>query len=165
MSLISFTPLQDGVTGVNAAATNNPLNTIFNDYNGNITDANISSSAAIAGSKIAPGSLPIAGLVQTLSNTGTAGGTFYYINLGGWKMLWGLSAANSVGLAGSGITVTLPTSFFSTIQSYQLSVAATTTDTNQYVSGVSCTATTLTMFIHSGTNGSTQTTSVLIIGT
>lgn len=52
MSLISFTPLQDGVTGVNAAATNNPLNTIFNDYNGNITNANIASNAAIAGSKI-----------------------------------------------------------------------------------------------------------------
>lgn len=52
MSLISFTPLQDGVTGVNAAATNNPLNTIFNDYNGNITDANIAANATIAGSKI-----------------------------------------------------------------------------------------------------------------
>lgn len=55
MSLISFTPIQDGVTGVNAAATNNPLNTIYNDYNGNITDANIASSAAIAPSKLAGG--------------------------------------------------------------------------------------------------------------
>lgn len=52
MSLISFTPLQDGVTGVNAAATNNPLNTIYNDYNGNITDANIATNAAIAGTKL-----------------------------------------------------------------------------------------------------------------
>lgn len=52
VSLVSFTPIQDGVTGVNAAATNTPLSTIYNDYNGNITDANISSSAAIAGSKI-----------------------------------------------------------------------------------------------------------------
>lgn len=52
MSLISFTALQDGVTGVDAAATNNPLNTIYNDYNGNITDANIASGAAIAGTKL-----------------------------------------------------------------------------------------------------------------
>ncbi len=52
MSLISYTPLQDGVTGVNASATNTPLSTIYNDYNGNITDANIASAAAIAGSKI-----------------------------------------------------------------------------------------------------------------
>lgn len=52
MSLISFSPLQDGVTSVNAAATNTPLSTIYNDYNGNITDANIAANAAIAGSKI-----------------------------------------------------------------------------------------------------------------
>jgi len=52
MSLISFTPLSDGVTAVNAAATNTPLSTIYNDYNGNITDANIASNAAIAGSKV-----------------------------------------------------------------------------------------------------------------
>jgi hypothetical protein len=59
MSLISFTALQDGVTGVNAAATNNPLNTIFNDYNGNITDANIATNAGIAGSKISFASISI----------------------------------------------------------------------------------------------------------
>lgn len=52
MSLISFTPIADGVTAVNAAATNTPLSTIYNDYNGNITDANIAANAAIAGSKI-----------------------------------------------------------------------------------------------------------------
>lgn len=56
MSLISFSPLQDGVTGVNAAATNTPLSTIYNDYNGNITNANISASANIAFSKISGGS-------------------------------------------------------------------------------------------------------------
>lgn len=53
MTLINFSPLQDGVTGVIAAATNTPLSTIYNDYNGNITDANISASAAIATSKLA----------------------------------------------------------------------------------------------------------------
>lgn len=52
MSLITFAPIQDGVTGVNASATNTPLSTIYNDYNGNITDANISASAAIAATKI-----------------------------------------------------------------------------------------------------------------
>lgn len=56
MSLISFSQLQDGVTGVNAAATNTPLTTIYNDYNGNVTDANIASNAAIAFSKVAGGS-------------------------------------------------------------------------------------------------------------
>jgi hypothetical protein len=45
MSLISFSPLQDGVTGVNAAATNTPLSTIYNDYNGNITSANLAANS------------------------------------------------------------------------------------------------------------------------
>lgn len=59
MTLISFSPIQDGVTGVNAAATNNPLNTIYNDYNGNITDANVASNASIAASKVNFASLVI----------------------------------------------------------------------------------------------------------
>jgi hypothetical protein len=66
MSLISFTALQDGVTSVNSAATNTPLSTIYNDYNGNITDANISASASIAYSKL---SVPLAlGYAQITSN-------------------------------------------------------------------------------------------------
>lgn len=52
MSLISPTQAQDGVTGVNAASINTPINTIANDYNGNITNANIASNAAIAGTKL-----------------------------------------------------------------------------------------------------------------
>lgn len=56
MSLISVTAIQDGVTGVTAASVNNPINTIVNDYNGGITDANVSASAAITFNKISGGS-------------------------------------------------------------------------------------------------------------
>lgn len=70
MSLISFSPLQDGVTGVNAAATNTPLQTIYNDYNGNITDANIASSAAIAGSKLADSGITAAKLATSAITLG-----------------------------------------------------------------------------------------------
>lgn len=52
MTLITVSQAQDGVTGVNAASLNTPINTIVNDYNGKITDANIASNAAIAGSKV-----------------------------------------------------------------------------------------------------------------
>lgn len=69
MSLISFSPLQDGVTGVNAAATNTPLSTIYNDYNGNITDANIAAGAAIAFSKISGGTTTALGAFQTYTPT------------------------------------------------------------------------------------------------
>lgn len=52
MSLISFTSISDGSTA-KASQVNTPLSTIYDDYNGNITDANISASAAIALSKLA----------------------------------------------------------------------------------------------------------------
>lgn len=161
MSLISFTPIQDGSTGVNAAATNNPLNTIYNDYNGNITDANIASNAAIAGSKIAPASLPISGLVTSYSNAGSAGGTFYYMNLGGIKYLWG--AGSSAGLSGSApqtntSTVTLPGSFFTTIQTAQTTLVNPVATDYIWVYLDSITAVTATVRINSssGSGGSSS---------
>lgn len=54
MSLVSFTPVADNTTAT-ASGVNTPLSTIYNDYNGNITDANIASNAAIAGSKLGGG--------------------------------------------------------------------------------------------------------------
>lgn len=74
MALISFSPLQDGVTGVNAAATNTPLSTIYNDYNGNITDANIAAAAAIAGSKINIASLANPYKFRAYRNAALSGG-------------------------------------------------------------------------------------------
>lgn len=53
------------------------------------------------------------GGVATQANAGTAGGTMYYINLGGLKLLWGRTAVmNGTGVFG----VTFPTSFFTTVQ-------------------------------------------------
>jgi len=56
MALVNFTPIQDGTTGV-AAQVNNPLNTIYNEFNGNINDANIKTAANINGNKILDSSL------------------------------------------------------------------------------------------------------------
>lgn len=54
MAVISVTNINDG-DAVTAASVNNQVNTIVNDYNGNVTDANISASAAIGAQKIAGG--------------------------------------------------------------------------------------------------------------
>ena len=63
------------------------------------------------------------GQVQSQANAGTAGGTIYYVNLGGIKLAWGVS--------NSGLTMattpvshgfTLPTSFFSSLQTAFVSV-------------------------------------------
>lgn len=63
MALVSPQQVSDG-TSIVASNVNNPVNTIANDYNGNITDANISASAAISGSKIATASIPTTTLIN-----------------------------------------------------------------------------------------------------
>ena len=53
------------------------------------------------------------GQVQSVANSGTAGGTIYYINLGGIKLLWG--ASSSALAVGTTYTFDFPT-FFTTVQ-------------------------------------------------
>jgi hypothetical protein len=80
-------------------------------------------------------------LVQTYTNSGSAGGTFNYINLGGIKFLWGTTATQTIGGTAptvAVVNVTLPSSFFTTIQTvlptvfannYSLAYATVSTDT------------------------------------
>lgn len=116
MSLISFTPLQDGATGVNAAATNNPLNTIYNDYNGNITDANIAPTAAIATSKLA-----LSGGFVTYSPTvngwaSTTVANIYYLQIGKLVIL----QIDYEGTSNSSATTfTLPVTASSNVANYE----------------------------------------------
>lgn len=56
MALINYTPPADGETA-DASDVVTPLNTIYNEFNGNIDNANIKSAAAIDGSKLANGSI------------------------------------------------------------------------------------------------------------
>lgn len=70
MSTVSFTPLVDGATAT-AASVNTPLSTLYNDYNGNITDANIAAAAAIAFSKVSGGSSTALAAWQTWTPTWT----------------------------------------------------------------------------------------------
>jgi hypothetical protein len=57
MGLINITPVQDG-TSPQASQVNNPLNTIVNEFNGNIDNNNIATNANIAGTKFADASIP-----------------------------------------------------------------------------------------------------------
>lgn len=56
MGTISVTNISDGTT-IDAADVNNQINTIVNEFNGNIDNANIKSGAAIDGSKLADDSV------------------------------------------------------------------------------------------------------------
>lgn len=67
MALITLpVPAVSGAV-IRAADTNNDFNTFYNDYNGNITNANIASSAGIVASK-----LNLATIAQTVAFSGAA---------------------------------------------------------------------------------------------
>ena len=67
------------------------------------------------------------GQVQTLANTATAGGTMYYINLGGIKLLWG-TTATIINAASSSTSygIALPASFFTTLQQTSFTISQAT---------------------------------------
>lgn len=64
---------------------------------------------------------------QSQSNAGNAGGTIYYINLGGLKIAWGTTAQ----VSGTGtMTITLPSSFFTAVQAGTITADAPYVNTN-----------------------------------
>lgn len=105
------------------------------------------------------------GQVNTAANAGTAGGTQYWVNLGGIKILWGIGASQATGTGGTNFTVTLPASFFTTIQYNSFNPRVVGVSNHQWATGIGANTTTITFSAGSATNGSTQTTSWLVIGT
>lgn len=80
-------------------------------------------AAALATNAVLSGKLGLSssftGGVATQSNSGSAGGTIYYINLGGIKLAWGTTTAQTIGgaaPASASVGITFPVSFFSTVQ-------------------------------------------------
>lgn len=64
MGLISPTQITDGTTA-NASDVNDPINTIANEFNGNIDNANIKTGAAIATAKLASDAGIVAGMIAS----------------------------------------------------------------------------------------------------
>jgi hypothetical protein len=103
--------------------------------------------------------------VNSQTNAGTAGGTMYYINLGGIKMLWGQTAAKPVTTA-AGYTVTFPSSFFLSIQSLNATVSNNSGVANIYASIDTVTTTSCRLIITDTAGTATNATiSFSIIGT
>jgi hypothetical protein len=105
------------------------------------------------------------GQVASYANAGTAGGTFYYIDLKGMKLLWGKTASQAIGMGGGNWTVTLPGSFFSSIQSSIVTLDTIGTEPKQWCYVSAITNSTLTIGATSSTNGASQVNSVFIMGT
>lgn len=174
-----------------SSEVNDNFDTIYNDYNGNIAAANLADNAVttskiadtnVTTNKLADASVTTAKLAAasvidaklsitatSQANAGTAGGTMYYINLGGTRILWGVSAANSLTNTSSATyTWTLPTSFFSTIQVAFPVNYVPGSATNAAINTVLSTATTTTITTRlTNQTGGTQSIShaILILGT
>lgn len=106
--------------------------------------------------------------VTTYTNPGTAGGTntFFYINIGGIKYLWGITADNVYTAVSAGLTLTLPVGFFTTIQHASATSINQTGDTRQTANVTSATTITVTLVAFGSNAGSVSTSfAVLVIGT
>lgn len=181
MGNVSVSLPSDGTTA-DVADYNTPITTIVDEFNGNIDNSNIASAAAISGSKLADNSVlsgklglssSYTGGVQSQANAGTAGGTIYYINMGGLKMAWGFTSTLSVSGAApqsSAYTITLPTSFFSSVQYVNVTpVGGAATNTQYTLAAPNAAVSTSTVSFYfaelSGSNGSTSKGHFLVIGT
>ena len=152
----SITTINNLLNGTNTGVILNTP-TIANLTNVQHTHASASQGGAIGVRAILSAMLGLSsgdgGGVASIANAGTAGGTMYYINLGGIKLLWGTtSSLTAPANSSSNYTITYPTSFFTTIQLpiYSLSTATVSVNFNGVV-GVSYSASTATFGVQNET--------------
>jgi hypothetical protein len=122
-----------------------------------VTGASTLASLVLNGSLTGAG---LAGQVQSFVNAGSAGGTFYYINLAGIKLMWGLT--NPITVGGGGVQINMPAGFWTTIQS-ATATAIPSTNFAQYANIVSSGPTFFTVSTQ-GAAGS-PTANIIVIGT
>jgi hypothetical protein len=93
--------------------------------------------------------------VKSFTNAGTGGGTFFYVNLGGLKQVWGLSAVITITTGGTALpTIQLPTGFFNTIQSATFGMVPTGS-ASQFLYLSSANASIITLGMTQNTGGTT----------
>lgn len=158
------------------AANNTITNLSGSDLaSGTITATQIA-NATITSTQIASGGIDFANLLSTIfsgqvtsyTNSGTAGGTFYYINLGGIKLLWGATANQSITTSGLTTSVIdLPSGFFvNSITSLQATPNQEATDGRAYANFQSISLTSVSVGVgNAGGVSSSAYVTVLLIGT
>lgn len=119
----------------------------------------------MAETKATTSEVSFSGNVQSQTNAGTAGGTMYYINLGGIKMLWCIGANQTSSAAGNNYTFTLPTSFFSSIQSVSVNAINMTVLAQQYSAVTAASTSSVTANVTSPGGNATSGINLVVIGT
>jgi len=114
-----------------------------------------------------------ADFVYSQSNSGTAGGTIYFSNVGGVKKIWGTTGSlNLSSQSSAAYTIVPPTGFFTTVQHGSVSLASGTSGGTQFlgISGNAAFTTSAMNFFmisspQSTVTGSSSNASFLMIGT
>jgi hypothetical protein len=165
LGLISITNVSDGNTAT-AADVNTPLNTIVTAINGNL-DANNLSNNAVSTAKLQDAAVTATKLglaPSTYTSSGTGGGTGYYVNLGGIKICWGTTGTLGPASGYTTCTISLPTGFFSAIQSYNVSLSSIATTQDQRITGNSAPSTSTISYYWYSSTPATSSVSWLVIG-
>lgn len=171
-------------TTISSSQVNDNFDTIYDEFNGNISEANLADNAvtedkvasnAVTTPKIADTAVTYTKLISTIfseqvtsnSNPGTAGGTRNYINLGGIKLCWGIT--NSItrsGVGGETRGITLPTSFFSSVTGLASNYQSSADERNTAkIQTFSTSALTVHIYNYSGGTGGVSNVSWFVIGT
>jgi hypothetical protein len=106
------------------------------------------------------------GQVQSYTNTGTAGGTGYYVNLGGVKICWGFTNSKASTTSPTNYVINFPSSFFTTLTACTTSIFSVGAYANQVLSGSGGSTSAVSYYITApGTGGGAATISWIAIGT
>lgn len=167
MSTISVTNISDG-DAVTAASINNQVNTVVNDYNGNITSANLASNAVTA-AKITAANVTDAKLVYGKVRSRQGGSTTNWQTTG--TTTYDYSATDvfiqtgSVACTSGAITVTFPTAFAQIPVVYASTTSAGTANTTTIVKSI--TATNFVIYqlvVSTGAGATTETANWIAVG-
>ena len=143
---------------------------------GNISTGTITASGLItANGGLSAGSVNYAALLSTIfsgqvtsfTNSGSGGGTFYYINLGGIKLLWGLTADQTFASQYNSYILDFPPSFFSATPQFAIGGMAGTgnAQTNQGIAIQALSTTSCTLTVYSPAGSESSQIAALVIGT
>lgn len=170
-------------TAANASEVNANFDTIYNDYNGSISSTNLAASAIttakiadanVTTAKIADANVTYAkllstifsGQVQTYTNAGTAGGAGHYVNLGGIKLYWGVTASIATTTTAIAKVINMPASFFTTVQTAYVGVASLASTPTQATGWADVPTTAYgSIYVWATAGSGSQTVSWLVIGT
>ena len=140
---------------------------------GVFSTSNIIPTAALQSNSVLSGKLGLSsgftGGVTTYTNPASCGGTFYYINLGGLKMLWGKTNSFSTSTSTTSQALTLPVGFFTTVQSFEGCSTDLVTIAQQYFVGNSLTGSTpptaVNFYVYCQSGSGSASANLFVVGT